>query len=200
MAIYLYCAIPYEEGKNFDFPERGVYSLHYKGITAVVSDVQTIEPPLTEDTTEQHDVVVREVMKKHIVVPAAFGMALKNKEILKAILKRFHSTIKETFKSLQNKIELGVKVILKTNDKTIDINECKKEIENLLSENAIKTVKGRLFSDRLLLNKSFLVEKDKIENFSAQVAELEKKYPQFKFQYSGPWPPYSFVNIRIHGR
>ena len=53
------------------------------------------------------------------------------------------------------------------------------------------------FSDRMLLNASFLIDKDKIGDFSEAVEQLSNGDSGMKVQYSGPWPPYNFVDIHI---
>ena len=55
----------------------------------------------------------------------------------------------------------------------------------------------KLFSDRLVMNTAFLVDRDKIDIFSDEIEKLENKYANLKVQYSGPWPPYNFVDIQI---
>jgi hypothetical protein len=54
-----------------------------------------------------------------------------------------------------------------------------------------------LFTKRLVLNASFLVNKEDIDAFSEKVARLQEKYPMVKLLYSGPWPPHNFVYIKI---
>lgn len=197
MALYAYCIIPFE-GKNFSFSyeKKKIYLLPYKDIAAVVTGCDKIEYELNETTIREHEKIVRKVMAKNTVVPIAFGMAFKDEEILQAVLEKSYISLKETLVALYNKIEVGIKVIL-TESPEKNSSSAKEDIENSLCAKSVEAIKGRLFSDKLLLNTSFLIEKNKLKVFSAEVAKLERKYPQFKFQYSGPWPPYSFVNIKI---
>ena len=37
------------------------------------------------------------------------------------------------------------------------------------------------------------------KGYSEEIAKLEKKHNDLKFLYTGPWPPYSFVNINVAG-
>ncbi|MCJ7789700.1 MAG: GvpL/GvpF family gas vesicle protein [Candidatus Atribacteria bacterium] len=53
---------------------------------------------------------------------------------------------------------------------------------------------------KMLLNSSFLVDKNKEKNFDKRVNELAQKYEnKLKFKYVGPVPPYNFVNIKLKG-
>src|ERR1041385_4037063 len=52
--------------------------------------------------------------------------------------------------------------------------------------------------DKMIMNAAFLVERDREAEFDSAVNKIAKKYGQrLKFKYTGPWPPYNFVNIRL---
>jgi hypothetical protein len=52
--------------------------------------------------------------------------------------------------------------------------------------------------DKMIMNAAFLVERDREPQFDDAVNRIAKKYGQrLKFKYTGPWPPYNFVNIRL---
>jgi Fe2+ transport system protein B len=53
---------------------------------------------------------------------------------------------------------------------------------------------------KMLLNSSFLVDKNKEKDFDNRVNELAQKYEnKLKFKYVGPVPPYNFVNLKLKG-
>jgi Gas vesicle synthesis protein GvpL/GvpF len=52
--------------------------------------------------------------------------------------------------------------------------------------------------DKMIMNAAFLVERDRETEFDSAVNKIARKYGQrLKFKYTGPWPPYNFVNIRL---
>jgi hypothetical protein len=51
--------------------------------------------------------------------------------------------------------------------------------------------------DRMIMNAAFLVSRDKEVAFDAKVKEIGAVYDKLNFRYTGPWPPYNFVNIRL---
>lgn len=52
--------------------------------------------------------------------------------------------------------------------------------------------------DKMIMNAAFLVEREREPEFDDAVNKIAKKYGQrLKFKYTGPWPPYNFVNIRL---
>jgi hypothetical protein len=52
--------------------------------------------------------------------------------------------------------------------------------------------------DKMIMNAAFLIQKDKEAQFDESVNKIAKKYgDRLNFKYTGPWPPYNFVNIRL---
>jgi hypothetical protein len=200
---YFYCAILCNEEKSFGkigMNNSEVYTIPYRGIAAVVSDSPMKDYELTEDNTKRHEKVIRQVMEEHAVVPAEFGTIIKNETILRRLLKKAYDPAKECLKLVDNMVELGVKAVLNENTVFADVKqrkECTSDILNSLKVTAKQVVTGDLFSDRLILNASFLINKGDVDVFSKEVARLQNKYSSLKFLYSGPWAPHNFVYIKI---
>jgi hypothetical protein len=52
--------------------------------------------------------------------------------------------------------------------------------------------------ERMIVNAAFLVERSAETAFDARVKEISRKYEGLlTFRYTGPWPPYNFVNIKL---
>jgi hypothetical protein len=51
--------------------------------------------------------------------------------------------------------------------------------------------------DKMILNAAFLVSREKEGAFDAKVKAIGARYEKLTFRYTGPWPPYNFVNIRL---
>jgi hypothetical protein len=48
------------------------------------------------------------------------------------------------------------------------------------------------------MNAAFLVGREKQDQFDQKVHEIGKRYEgKLSFKYTGPWPPYNFVTIRL---
>jgi hypothetical protein len=139
-------------------------------------------------------------MNEHSVVPTEFGTVIKNEIILKRLLKKAYEPTKTSLKMVDNMVELGVKAVQSEENVFADAEKRKEyaqEIFESLKAASRQTAVGDLFSRRLILNASFLVNKDRVDAFSDEVEKLQCKYPTLRFLYSGPWPPHSFVYIKI---
>lgn len=52
--------------------------------------------------------------------------------------------------------------------------------------------------DKMIMNAAFLVERRRESEFDGVVNKIARRYgKRLKFKYTGPWPPYNFVNIRL---
>jgi hypothetical protein len=51
--------------------------------------------------------------------------------------------------------------------------------------------------DKMIMNAAFLVTRDQETKFDARVKQIGAHYDKLNFKYTGPWPPYNFVNIRL---
>lgn len=57
---------------------------------------------------------------------------------------------------------------------------------------------NKVIGDRMILNAAFLVNRADEASFDAAVKDLSRRYEQLlTFKYTGPWPPYNFVNIKL---
>ena len=62
---------------------------------------------------------------------------------------------------------------------------------------AVASRANRPIGDKMILNAAFLVRRDKEPDFDAAVKSIGAQYEHLTFKYTGPWPPYNFVNIRL---
>lgn len=52
--------------------------------------------------------------------------------------------------------------------------------------------------DKMIMNAAFLIERDREAEFDAAVNKIAQRFSnRLNFKYTGPWPPYNFVNIRL---
>ena len=51
--------------------------------------------------------------------------------------------------------------------------------------------------DKMIMNAAFLVSRDQETAFDTRVKSIAAEHDKLTFKYTGPWPPYNFVNIRL---
>jgi len=62
---------------------------------------------------------------------------------------------------------------------------------------AVASRANRPIGDKMIMNAAFLVRRDKEPDFDLAVKGIGARYEHLTFKYTGPWPPYNFVNIRL---
>jgi hypothetical protein len=73
-----------------------------------------------------------------------------------------------------------------------------REIYEALRSVCVASRDNQPIGDKMIMNAAFLVERDRETEFDSAVNKIARKYGQrLKFKYTGPWPPYNFVNIRL---
>jgi hypothetical protein len=73
-----------------------------------------------------------------------------------------------------------------------------REIHEALRPAAVASRSNKPIGDRMILNAAFLVERDQEKAFDEGVKAVSRKYENvLTFKYTGPWPPYNFVNIKL---
>jgi len=206
---YVYCVIASPEGLaetkswgDVGFSGSEVYTMEYRDLHPVVSDVVYRDYAVDEKEVEVHRDVVSKVMAEHSVIPVAYGMAFKSKKLLQIAMSAGYPAMQKAVRVVDGNVELGIKVFLPKDQENMPSNErdeCSSDFQNTLIKASTDSKSLKLFSTRLIVNSAFLVEKSRIDGFSKEVGRLSEKYGQLKVQYSGPWPTYNFVDIHILG-
>jgi hypothetical protein len=71
------------------------------------------------------------------------------------------------------------------------------EIVDQLRDVSVAYRANKPIGDKMIMNAAFLVSREQESDFDARVKNLGAKYDKLTFRYTGPWPPYNFVNIRL---
>jgi hypothetical protein len=72
------------------------------------------------------------------------------------------------------------------------------DIHDALKPAAVASRSNKPIGDRMIVNAAFLVDRAQEQAFDERVKDTSRKYEDvLSFKYSGPWPPYNFVNIKL---
>lgn len=173
-----------------------LYTVDYKGLSVAVTDIDTSEVERTDGNVQAHDDVLQTILTHdggRTIVPMSFGMAFKNARTLKGVVRGARRAFRKALNDIQGTVELGVKLV-STGDDPEDLAG----VRERLSAVAINETDDDLFSDRLLLNRSYLVAREDQDAFGAVIDDVEAEYgDDVVVKYTGPFAPYSFVDIQI---
>lgn len=199
---YVYGVI---EAESLAFPVDGVAgadrvrSVEHRDLSAVVSDVEDLDVERSEENLRRHDDVLQDVMVRgdgRTVVPMQFGMVFEHERALENVLENGSRAFERALRETQGMVELGVKVVGPA-DGGADRGEVAASVTERLTSESEAVAENDAFSDRILVNRSFLVERDDRGAFDAAIDDVRAAHDAVTVQYTGPWPPYSFVDIQV---
>jgi hypothetical protein len=239
---YVYCIIRAGGALKFgaigmddQWPE--VYTVNYRDLGAIVSDVPIAPLDSTRENVLAHERVNEIVMRDHTVIPMSFGTIFKTREDILELLRSAYDAFNDVLNKMQDKLEFGLKVLWDRDEivRTIeqedeDIHRLKDEIssqkgstyfarmqygrliDNALQQRSEQYVAeflqrlrnvsvasriNRAIGDKMIMNAAFLVQRDQEQAFDRRIKEIASEFDKLTFKYTGPWPPYNFVNIRL---
>ena len=200
--LYVYGIV---ESAEIDMEVEGVggadraTTVDFRNLSAVVSDIDTTDPERTDDNVRAHDEVLRRLLEEEglTVVPMSFGMAFKDARTLKNVLRSARHAFTKALNDVDGTVELGIKVITRP-DVEVDREAIRGAVDELFEPVSINSTDNGEFSDRLVVNNSYLVDREEREPFGEAVDELEERFgDDVIVQYTGPWAPYNFVDIHV---
>jgi hypothetical protein len=73
-----------------------------------------------------------------------------------------------------------------------------REIYEELRSCCVASRDNKPIGDKMIMNAAFLIQREREAEFDEAVNRIARKYgDRLNFKYTGPWPPYNFVNIRL---
>jgi hypothetical protein len=239
---YVYCIIRSTDPLKFgaigmDEQWPDVYTINYKDMAAIVSDVPIAPLDSTRENVLAHERVNETVMRDHTVIPMSFGTIFKTREDILELLRSAYEAFADVLNKMQDKLEFGLKVLWDRDEMVRAIEQEDEDIHRLKTE--ISSQKGstyfarmqygrlidaalqqrseryvaeflqrlrdvsvasrvnRAIGDKMIMNAAFLVQRDQEQAFDRRIKDIASHYDKLTFKYTGPWPPYNFVNIRL---
>lgn len=201
-SLYAYGVI---EQESLELPTRGVtgaesiYTVDHRSLSAIVSAIDDTDPEESEENLRAHNDVLQTVLEHdggRSVVPMQFGMVFSGAGTVKNVLRGSRAAFRRALREVDGAVELGLKVV-DEEASTYDRSEIEAEATDRFDHLARSVAENEPFSDRLLVNRAYLVDREKREAFDAAVGAFEDDYEDLLVQYTGPWAPYNFVEINI---
>ena len=204
-----------------------VFTVHYRDLAAVVSRaaLQVYDPTRENALTHEHVNEVVMIDNGFTPVPMSFGTLFKTEEDTIEFLKDTYDALRDVLQKMKDKLEFGLKVNwdresvlaeIESNQQTSTYfarmqlgrlveqaladkaDSYVRDIYDELQEAAIASRSNKVIGDKMIMNAAFLVARSKQEQFDQKVHEIGKRYEgKLNFKYTGPWPPYNFVTIRL---
>jgi len=176
-----------------------LYPVSHGRVAAIASPIDDREPTETDEDARRHDAVLRALMFEgdgRTVVPMRFGMVFDSERALKNVLRGGRGAFRRALNGVEDQIELGVSLV-RPPETSIQSGPLEETVSAELDPLATDYVENDRYSDRLLLNRSYLVPRAEQEQFDEAVAAVADTTDEVLVRYTGPYAPYSFVDIQV---
>jgi len=146
---YLYCIIEEPSHRTFGpngIGKRGdeVHTLCHRDLACVISSTPMTKYVISRHNLMAHEKVIEEVMKDYTVLPVRFCTIASSIDEVRSLLMKRYQEFKNLLRSMDNKVELGLKVFWLNMDRIF------KEIG--ASEREVKVLKEKLQKKNASLN------------------------------------------------
>jgi hypothetical protein len=211
--IYLYAitersaAAPGDTGFD-DAPLQMARSAH---VAALYSAHQSVEPRPQPDALLRHEHVVEAAMRQGATLPARFGTTFTDTDHLRAAVNRAGDRLRSQLERVRGCVELAVRVGLPPRSDPApkdgrgyleakladhrELDAITRQTLAPLAELAVSACRDERRSEGNVIRASYLVRDDLVERFAEQVSLIADHHQDLWLSCTGPWPPYSFVDL-----
>lgn len=171
----------------------------YRDVAAIVTKAPYARIHPDDDAIVAQHKVINEVFAHHAVLPAPVGVVFRGEESLKQWLELHYAALADglTFVDGRCVARLHVSEDEKS-DEDVDLKAASSELFRELRRESSATLPLKSNDEsETRLSAAFLVERPRWEAFSTAVREAAMKHPGVRWEITGPWPAYDFVQLKF---
>jgi hypothetical protein len=164
----------------------------------VANNKKDVENIINDNYNRFHDLIDFFKDKMEVGLTITWSKDYFNEDIESDEIKKLKKIVdgKDENKVLNEKTQLGKLVQESIFSKREEYNQ---SIYNPLKQLSVDSNIKEKLPIKTVLNAYFLIEKAKVANFDKNVEALADLYKdKLVFNYTGPWPPYNFVDINVN--
>jgi hypothetical protein len=199
--------------------------IEVEGFSLLVSRFEGESALVTRENVLAHDRVVRSVLNETTPLPFRFGSVVTEQQ-LASYLGTHRQNLEMKLAQVHGCLEMSVKIIWETDETESGSNrndsgpgaaflhqkqreilggerraEQARQISSWLREEVEPLVRQEEVSlcptEKLIVAAAHLISRDRVTEYRDRLAEARKTRPELHFLVSGPWPPYTFSNIKL---
>jgi hypothetical protein len=181
-------------------PAPGSLVIRVRDLGAVTRAVPAVPYDPAVDTAE-YEALLGALCARGPVLPAPPGLVFRSAETLRAWLEQNYVGLAEGVSFLSGRCEARVHV--RTADGVVasgDLETAKLEAIDalqILRQGVVATVTLVEAEPPVLFSVAFLLKASEWSAFSDSVVGQQRRYPQLRFEQTGPWIPHDFVRLDL---
>lgn len=176
-----------------------IQAVAVRDIVAICREAEygTIKP--SDDVLRRHTEVIAAYAAAGPVLPAPVGVVFRSADAVRRWLELHLSTLSDALIFVDNRVAARVHVWVKSEtDDVTAMSTRAAECLRTLRRSAVATLPlTQAGMPGTLMSAAFLVDQELWKEFTAEVAAQERIASQLRFEVSGPFPPYDFVQMQL---
>ncbi len=184
----------------------GVRSIPFRDLSAIVSETSAFAlEDMTPAEVDLHRQVVDAAFRRATVLPAPAGVVFRTLDILKRWMELHYVSLNGALQFVEDRAVARVHIVRSDGrdddlEAGSDLAAAATEAFRALRRRSVAAVPLRLEEvTGLVLSASFLVERDLWKEFLTAVDEQHEAHHLLRFDVTGPWAPYDFVQMQFGG-
>jgi hypothetical protein len=187
------------EGGNAEPLTPGTSVVAFRDVGAVVAESEYKRQSPGPRDVEAHRGIVETVCARRSFLPAPVGVVFRSGEGLVRWLELHYVTLRDGLTFVEGRH--GARVHLSLRDgklsEDVDVSAVAAEAFRHFRAHAAASAAIRTADAARHASAAFLVERERWEVFVDMVKEEARHHPSLRFEHTGPWPPYDFVNMQF---
>ena len=201
MALNLY-GVTYHESTEVRLPVPDTRLVVVRELTAICGEAEYRAIEATRERVEQYTQVVSAFATRGPVLPAPIGVVFKTHEAVERWLELHYVTLSDALSFVDNRVVGRVHIwrpgAPEEREAGSDLAAAAAESLRVVRRAAVTTVPLRAEKiTGIVLSAAFLVEQELWDEFAKAVEEQGATAPGLRFELTGPWPPYDFVQMQL---
>ena len=155
-----------------------------------------------EAAASAHDLVVSALAAHGPVLPAPVGVVFRSRDSVQRWLELHYGALTDAMAFVENRVGARVHVFRRPveDDRTLgaDVGAVAEDALRVLRQCAVATLPLRADKTTgVLLSAALLVEREKWSDLTEEVDAQSTLALGLRFELTGPWPPYDFVQMQL---
>jgi hypothetical protein len=177
--------------------------IEFRGLAALVRRVPFATVAVEDEAVAAYRAVIEGAFAVRTVLPAMYGTVFRQREALLRWLELHYFTLLDALRWMEGRQMARVQIGQVLADRG-ERSEAHSEIEaTALDSFRVLRRSAAAFIPRGIKagvhQASFLVDQERWDGFIAALREEQRRLAHLRVDYSGPWPPYDFVRMELHG-
>ena len=200
MALRLYGLTPSDD-HGPAAPPTGVSTVRFRELVAVVGEAPYAVAPSGDGEVAAHHEVVDALFSTRTMLPAPPGVTFQSPQALQRWMELHYVALSDAMAYVDDRAGARVHIVRadasrRPDDAGTDLAATAAECMRTLRRQAVAALPLRTeHLTGIVLSSAFLVDREVWKDFSGVVDRIASEHAGFRFELTGPWPPYDFVRM-----